>query len=127
METFFAHSALRADIVGGVVRVEFVKYQPIPSLESSEPATRITQRVTHEMFMPLEGFLNTMSVLGGLMQQCAKAGLIKQAAPDQPPDQPPQSFSQVSTTAAAVAVAAVAPATTPQASQASSRVSPNFD
>jgi hypothetical protein len=83
METLFAHTIGRADLIGGAVRLELVTFQPDPA----NPAGAAGQ-VTHAVFMPMEGFLRGMSVLEGLVQQLAQAGVLQRGGPEAAPAAP---------------------------------------
>ncbi len=105
MEPVFAHTIGRADFIGGAVRLELVTFQPDPTIGS----TATTAQVSQVVFLPLDGFLKSVSVLDNLVQQFARAGLIQPAQPPAPP-----------TTAPA------APAAPPEPAPARPPASPNF-
>ena len=79
MESVFSHTIGRADLIGGAVRLELVTFQP----DQANP-TGTAAQVTHAVFMPMEGFLRSMSVLEGLVQQLAQAGVIQQRPAAEP-------------------------------------------
>lgn len=66
----FSHGIGRADVIAGTVRLEL--YTLVPSEAGTDPRP-VVDTVVH---MPLEGFVRSMSVLEGIVQQMIKAGVV---------------------------------------------------
>lgn len=75
MNDIFAHTISRADLVGGMVRLELVTLQPGQANAAPTPEAK------NAVFMPLDGFLTSMNTMEGLVKQMVDAGVLKRNEP----------------------------------------------
>jgi len=72
MDNFFAHSISRVDYVGGLVRLELATVVPAANPNGGEARLEPYKVV----FLPLDGFLNSVGVVQGLVQKLVDAGVV---------------------------------------------------
>lgn len=84
MDCLFADGIMNISMAGGVVRIDYGRAAPVPPGTSGQQALKLEP--SHQLVMPLEGFMRALGAQRQLVDQLAKAGAIRPAgAPKTPP------------------------------------------
>lgn len=68
----FADGVGNINVTGNIVRIELVSLQPQLKSENGQPVFAATQRI----IMPLDGFVQALSVQQNIVQQLIQAGIL---------------------------------------------------
>lgn len=83
MQTTFSDAIINISVTGGVVRLEFAVAHNVPG-EDGKPKAEL--RPTQQIVMPLEGFLRSVQVQQGIVQELIKQGALKPSAATPQPE-----------------------------------------
>ena len=70
----FADGISAVHVTGGLVRIDLMTVQPHLKSEDGQPVYDISKRI----IMPLEGFVQSLSVQEDIVKQLISAGVLKQ-------------------------------------------------
>ncbi|WP_371379078.1 hypothetical protein [Sporomusa aerivorans] len=73
----FADGISAIHVTGNLVRIDFLTVQPQLKSDNGQPVVEINQR----LIMPLEGFIQSLSIQQDIVQKLINTGVIKQADP----------------------------------------------
>lgn len=79
----FADGISAVHVTGNLVRIDLMTMQPHLNSENGQPVVEINNRI----IMPLEGFVQSLSVQDNIVKQLIEAGVLKKNA-EQEDNQP---------------------------------------
>jgi hypothetical protein len=76
MECLFADGIVNISMTAGVVRIDFGRVVAAPNESNAQPAP-MRMAPTHQLAMPVEGFVRALGAQRQMLQQLVSAGVIK--------------------------------------------------
>lgn len=77
-QEIFADGISAVHVTGNVVRIDLMTVQPHLKSDNGQPVYDISKRI----IMPLEGFVQSLSVQEDIVRQLIDAGVLKQNPPE---------------------------------------------